>query len=150
MLTPERIVIWNDPPTKDELFKMLALAVTGGGLSTAEEIVRKVQEREKTGSTFLNEGVALPHARIGSLSRPEVVLGLTHNGVLDHPTEQPIEVVFLLLSPATGPRAHLQLLSKAARLLQNRELRRRLAKIQKPAEALEEILDWERSGGSGK
>ena len=150
MLTPERIVIWTDPPTKDELFHRLALAVTGGVTSSAEEIVRKVQEREKAGSTFLNEGVALPHARIDSLNRLEVVLGLTHNGVLDSPTEKPIEVVFLLLSPATGPSAHLQLLSKAARLLQNRELRRRLAKIQKPPEALEAILNWERSNAIRK
>jgi two-component system sensor histidine kinase KdpD len=150
MLTPQRIVIWSDPPTKEEIFKKLALAVTGGEQATADEIVRKVMEREATGSTFLNEGIALPHARLESISRPEVVLGLTHNGVLDSPTEQPIEAVFLLLSPATGPSAHLQLLSKAARLLQNRELRRRLAKIENPAEALEEILDWERSGGNGK
>lgn len=150
MLTPQRIVIWDDPPTKEEIFKKLALSVTGGEQATADAIVRKVMEREGTGSTFLNEGIALPHARLESISRPEVALGLTHNGVLDSPTEQPIEAVFLLLSPATGPSAHLQLLSKAARLLQNRELRRRLAKIKDPADALEEIQSWERSGESGK
>ena len=150
LLTAERIVIWNDPPTKEQLFRKLASAVAGGQASVVEEIVRKVQERETSGSTFLNEGVALPHARIDSLSAPQVVLGLTHNGVLDSPTEKPIEAVFLLLSPANEPNAHLQLLSKAARLLQNRELRRRLAKTRNPAEALEEILDWERVNGNGK
>jgi two-component system sensor histidine kinase KdpD len=150
LLTPERILIWTDPPTKDELFHKLASAVAGAGNSSAQEIVRKVQERESAGSTFLNEGVALPHARMDSLNRPEAVLGLTHHGVLDSATETPIQVVFLLLSPATGPGGHLQWLSKAARLLQNRELRKRLANIHKPADALELILNWERSGANGK
>ena len=40
-------------------------AATGGEMVQAEMIVRKIEEREKTGSTFMNEGVALPHARLG-------------------------------------------------------------------------------------
>ena len=112
----------------------------------AEKIIGKIEEREKTGSTFLNEGIALPHARIDALEHPEIVLGLTHDGVLDSPTEKPIEVVFLLLSPASGPAAHLQLLAKAGRLLQSRELRRRLRKLTKPAEVLSELREWERAG----
>lgn len=146
MLTPDRIVIWNDPPTKAEVFKKLAMAATGGEMVRADMIVRKIEERERTGSTFMNEGVALPHARLDSLTQPLIVLGLTHNGVLDSPTEKPIEAVFMLLSPETGPSTHLQWLAKAGRMLQNRDLRRSLAKITKTSDALEEILEWERAG----
>ena len=148
MLTPDRILIWEDPPTKEELFRKLARAVGGENSLRVEEIVQKIQEREQTGSTFLNEGISLPHARMDSLSQPAVALGLTQNGVLDSPTEKPIEAVFVLLSPSSESGTHLQLLAKAARLLQSRELRRRLSKISKPAEVLEEISNWERSGGS--
>ena len=95
----------------------------------------------------MNEGVALPHARLESLAEPQIVLGLTHEGVLDSPTEKPIEAVFLLLSPATGPNTHLQLLAKAGPYVQNRELRRRLSKLGRPSEVLEAILEWERAGG---
>ena len=49
----------------------------------------------------------------------------------------------MLLSPARGANAHLQLLAKAARLLQSRELRRRLAKARTAADALDEIRLWE-------
>ena len=146
MLTPDRIVIWNDPPTKAEVFKKLAMAATCGEMVRADMIVRKIEERERTGSTFMNEGVALPHARLDSLTQPLIVLGLTHNGVLDSPTEKPIEAVFMLLSPETGPSTHLQWLAKAGRMLQNRDLRRSLAKITKTSDALEEILEWERAG----
>ena len=45
----------------------------------------------------------------------------------------------MLLSPTEGASAHLQLLAKAGRMLQSRELRRRLAKARPPAAALEEM-----------
>lgn len=144
-LTTERIVIWENPASKMEIFQKMARAITGGDAATADAITSKLQEREASGSTFLNEGVALPHARIEGLDSPVVAVGITKEGVLDAPTEQPIEVVFMLLSPATGPASHLQLLAKAGRMLQSRELRRRLIKLAKPDEVLEQIRNWEQA-----
>ena len=51
--------------------------------------------------------------------------------------------MFLLLSPATGANVHLQVLAKAGRALQNRELRSALARASTPAEAMEAIQDFE-------
>ena len=149
MLDADRVVVWNDPVSKEDIFQSLARAVTGGELHLAESIVAKLREREKTGSTFLNEGVALPHARVEGLSGPRVALGLTHEGVLDAPTDRPVEVVFMLLSPEKGPSVHLQMLAKAGRMMQSRELRRRLAKARTPEAALAEIRDWEESQPAG-
>jgi two-component system sensor histidine kinase KdpD len=164
MLVADHIVIWNDPVSKDTIFRQLVGAITQNlpppdhaladdgasfnGLPSADVILAKLREREETGSTFLNEGVALPHARIESLRKPQIALGLTQAGVLDGPTEKPIEAVFMLLSPAEGASTHLQMLARAGRMLQNRELRRRLAKAKSPAHALEEIADWEQSSAS--
>jgi len=111
--------------------------------------IEKLAQREQQGSTFLNEGVALPHARLEGLAAPQIALGLTHSGVLDAPTEKPVEVVFLLLSPAAGANTHLQVLSKAARALQSRELRRALLRAESAAEALGAIHDFE-AAASGK
>jgi len=139
-------VIWDDPATRHEIFQKLVNAITGGSDSAfTRTVLAKLEEREKTGSTFLNEGVALPHARIEGLEGPRIGLGLTHGGVLDSPTETPIEVVFMLLSPPEGATSHLQMLAKAGRLLQNRELRRRLQKMRTATEALEEIRSWDGS-----
>ena len=88
----------------------------------ANVVMQKLAEREQQGSTFLNEGIALPHARLDKLDSPQVALGLTRAGLLDVVTEQPISAAFLLLSPANGASVHLQVLAKAGRALQNREL----------------------------
>ncbi len=145
MLTPERIVIWDDPASKADIFRRMAAALNNGDGTSVDGIVAKLQQRENTGSTFLNEGIALPHARVEELTAPRVALGLTHQGVLDAPTDKQIEVVFMLLSPAQGANVHLQLLAKAGRLLQNRELRRRLTKAKSADAALAEIQNWEQT-----
>jgi two-component system sensor histidine kinase KdpD len=144
LLTPQRIVIWDDPVPRQDVRKKLVEAVvsTTQGLS-AETVMKKLAEREQQGSTFLNEGIALPHARLDELMSPQVALGLTRAGLLDVVTEQPISAVFLLLSPSAGANVHLQLLAKAGRALQNRELRATLARVGSPEEAMEAIQDFE-------
>ena len=150
LLTPERIIIWEDAVSRQDVTRRLAEAIVSGtpGL-TEQTILQKLAERESLGSTFLNEGVALPHARLDDLISPQVALGLTHGGVLDAPTEKPIEAVFLLLSPSSGANVHLQLLAKVGRALQSRELRRALAQARTPQEALAEIQDFE-AAASGR
>ncbi|HZK81993.1 MAG TPA: PTS sugar transporter subunit IIA [Humisphaera sp.] len=145
MLSADRIVIWEDSASRGEILERMVNAMTGGEASSTKSIVQKLEEREKTGSTFLNEGVALPHARIDGLEGPKIALGLTHGGVLDSPTEAPIEAVFMLLSPSEGANTHLQMLARAGRMLQSRELRRRLQKAKTSADALEEIRNSEGS-----
>ena len=144
LLTPQRIVIWDDPVARQDVRRTLVdtIVSTVPGLS-AEVVLQKLAEREKQGSTFLNEGIALPHARLEKLDSPQVALGLTRAGLLDVVTEQPISAAFLLLSPASGANVHLQVLAKAGRALQNRELRAALSRVATPTEAMEAIQDFE-------
>ncbi len=132
LLTADHILIWNDSESKEDILKQMVKSLTGGEMIAAEGILKKLHEREATGSTFLNEGVALPHARVEGVSSPQVALGLTHGGVLDAGTDKPIEAVFMLLSPATEANTHLQMLARAGRMLQNRELRKKARQSEKP------------------
>ena len=137
LLQPQRVVIWEDPVSKEQILRTLAQAAIDGtpGVDLAM-VAAKLAEREAQGSTFLNEGVALPHARLDRLTAPRLAIGLTHAGVLDAPTEKPVEVVVLLLSPTTGPASHLQLLAAAGRSLQKKDVRARLRDAQTPDQAI--------------
>jgi two-component system sensor histidine kinase KdpD len=150
LLSPERIVIWDDPVSKADICDRLVAAIGSNVPSLKKNVVlQKLAEREDQGSTFLNEGVALPHARIDGLESPQIAIGLSHAGVLDAPTQRPIEAVFLLLSPSTGANVHLQLLARAGRALQSRDLRRLLNLAESPTEVLHAIEDFE-AAASGK
>lgn len=145
LLSPPHILLWKDPVSRDTIFQEMVRALASDDSLDADRVLAKLREREQAGSTFLNEGVALPHARLAGLTEPRIALGLTHGGVLDGPVDRPIEVVFMLLSPVDGATTHLQLLAKAGRLLQSRELRRRLATAVSPSAAAAEITEWEES-----
>jgi two-component system sensor histidine kinase KdpD len=143
LLTPDHILIRHEPVTREAIFRDLVIAATSADKLDPEQIVAKLWEREQAGSTFLNDGVALPHARIDGLSSPRVALALTRSGVLDTSTENPIQAVFLLLTPTANASIHLRLLAQAAQFLQNRQLRRRLLQVDSPLEALDEIRAWD-------
>jgi two-component system, OmpR family, sensor histidine kinase KdpD len=128
-LQQDQIVVWEEPVSKAQSIRDLLKTLENKhhGLRTAD-FLQSLEARESQGSTFLNEGVALPHARIEGLGAPLVALGICHAGIIDAYTENAIEVVFLLLTPKEGHRSHLQLLAVVGRLMQNRILRNRLRK----------------------
>ncbi len=141
---PATIRIWRDPVSKEQAMRDLVQALGRRHPDlNVETALAKLAEREDQGSTFLNEGVALPHARLEGLSAPLVALGLCHGGILDAHTQAPVEVVFVFLTPAGANKAQLQLLALAARFMQDRELRKRLDRVRESEEAFEVLKSWD-------
>jgi mannitol/fructose-specific phosphotransferase system IIA component (Ntr-type) len=123
-----------------------ALVATIGKDSKVEDhetLFGEITKREEQGSTFFNEGVAFPHVRFEGLAAPVVALGLTKEGVTDVATEKPIEIVFLIISPAQAPDTQVKLLGLASRAAQNRHLLQSLRSARTPEEAMRMILNWE-------
>jgi two-component system, OmpR family, sensor histidine kinase KdpD len=145
LLSPDRIIIWNNPVAKEDALRRLAEA---GGQevrgSDPASILNAVLERERQGSTFFNEGVAFPHARIDGLAASVVSLGLTRQGVSDELTEKPIELVFLILSPAQNPDEQVKILALASRAAQSRHFLQYLQSCMSPKKAMEAIRNWDR------
>jgi two-component system, OmpR family, sensor histidine kinase KdpD len=144
ILSLQRILVWNEPVSKKEILKRLVeAAATGGGIEDVPAVLEGVIESERKGSTFFNEGAAFPHVRIKGLATPFVSLGLTHKGIADVSTDNPIECVFLILSPAESPDIQLQILSMASSAAQSRYLFWNLKSARTAEEAMEDIRDWE-------
>ena len=143
-MTPRRIVIWNNPVTKELALRTLVdAAVAGGGLGDPASILGVVLAREEEGSTFFNEGVAFPHARIENLASPVVAMGITRQGVSDISTEKPVEYIFLVLTPAESPEAQVRILGLLARVSRNRHLLLKVQSCRTPEEILLAVQDWE-------
>jgi two-component system sensor histidine kinase KdpD len=143
-LSAQRIVIWERPVQKEDVLRAL-VAVVGkdSGIEGREALFSDIMKREEQGSTFFNEGVAFPHVRFEGLVAPIVALGLTREGVTDVATEKPIEIVFLIISPAQAPDTQVKLLGLASRAAQNRHLLQSLKAARTPEEAMRVILNWE-------
>jgi len=147
LLNEGGIKIWEHPIRREELLKALVAAACGDAQQfNITDILQAVRKREAEGSTFFNEGVAFPHARIEGLEKPLAALGLTKMGVTDTETEKPMEFIFLTLTPLEKPEVQIQLLALAARHLQNRHLRQALQAAHNAHEAFLALVAWEESG----
>ncbi len=144
LITPQGIIIWDQPALKEVILqKLVEAAGKSNRIGDPETLLKEVLKREDQGSTFFNEGVAFPHARINGLTAPIVALGLTRKGVSDVLTDKPIEIVFLILSPVQTPDIQVKVLGLASRAAQNRQLLQGLKSAQTPEEVLAAIRSWE-------
>lgn len=87
------------------------------GLSSTEsgEIVNAVLNREDQASTALENGIAIPHAKLSSIKKSVVVIGVSRLGI-DFGSDEPCKVFFLVLAPEDNPTEHIQFLSSIAKV----------------------------------
>jgi len=89
----------------------------------AAEVTGALQLRERRGSTAFGHGIAIPHARLASITR---VVGLFAR--LDRPVDfgasdgRGVDLVFALLSPRDSRALHLVSLARIARVLRDPDL----------------------------
>jgi len=84
----------------------------------AVEVLERIEEREKLGSTGFGRGVAIPHARVPGLKRPVASFLRLDNPVeFDAADGMPVDLVFGLLSPESAGVGHLQALAAISRMV---------------------------------
>jgi nitrogen PTS system EIIA component len=108
---------------KDRLLHELC-ARAGQTLNLDAEVIGKdILKREELGSTGVGGGVAIPHARISTLNSPYGILARLHRPIDFNAIDgKPVDVVFLLLIPATPTGGHLNALAAVARRLRDRNV----------------------------
>lgn len=146
ILKPADIVIWDAPVSREEVMRDLAKTVCQSQHKLdGKDVVAALQKREMEISTFLNEGIAVPHACMDSLPEIVVAFGVTKRGVKDAPSERPIEAVFMALYPSRLSPDYLKLMSASLRALQDRQVLRGLAAAKDAKEVLAVLREWERT-----
>lgn len=82
-----------------------------------EELLKALLEREKLGSTGINDGVAIPHGKLKNIDNLLAVFGRSREGVdfgaLDG---KPSHLFFLLVAPESSAGAHLKALARISRI----------------------------------
>jgi PTS system nitrogen regulatory IIA component len=113
--------------SKAQILSVLADSFAAVYALDPAHVLERILEREALGSTGFGRGVAIPHARIGGLTRP-VAAFLR----LERPVEfaaadgMPVDCVFGLLSPDQAGAVHLQALAAISRLMRDDRMHGRL------------------------
>jgi len=83
-----------------------------------KDLLDKLMQREKLGSTAIGEGIAIPHCKLKELKTPLVALAVSKKGVPFEAIDgKPTYIFFLVVSSPDNPSLNLQILAAIAQLV---------------------------------
>lgn len=105
---------------KKQMFHILGEVAAKAYGCNADEVVERLTERERLGSTGFGAGVAIPHAKLDQLDQVRgAVLLLAEPIAFEAVDDMPVDIVFMLLSPTDSGAEHLKTLARVSRYLRN-------------------------------
>jgi mannitol/fructose-specific phosphotransferase system IIA component (Ntr-type) len=113
-------------------------------LPEPDSIVRKILERESEMSTGIGYGIAIPHARITAIDRLYMIAARSTAGIeFNAIDEQPVHLLFMMISPASTSTEHTQILSSLSRIMSYEDMREKLMEAQTPDVFLDTLIKGE-------
>jgi len=107
---------------KDGVLKELVeILVKAGKIEDFDTVLKDIRKREELGSTGLEDGIAVPHAKTEAVKSLTVAIGISPNGVdFDALDGKPSHLFFLLLAPPTQAGPHIEALADIARMTKSK------------------------------
>jgi PTS system nitrogen regulatory IIA component len=122
-LSRDHVLVDLEAANKVDLLRELARRAAPVVDIPADEIFSALHKREQLGSTGMGQGIALPHARFAQLQRPFGLLARLKRPIMfDAIDERPVDIVFLLLLPASSQGEQLNALALVARRLRDPQI----------------------------
>lgn len=140
-VTPEHIKIGLEGTRKDEVIEELVeLLVSACNVCDADTIYQAVMNREREGSTGLEKGIAIPHAKCDAVERLSIVIGISKDGIdFDAQDGKPTNLFFLMIAPPTESGPHVQAIAKIVKMIKVENFRKKLVSAKTPQEVIEVI-----------
>lgn len=108
------------PASKAQLFEgMVGQLITAGRACDHEAALAALDKREAEGSTFMGNGIAIPHAKSSAFIRASVSAWRLQEPMhyRSHGEEGAVYRVFMLTMPEGAEREHLRALASVAQML---------------------------------
>ena len=111
-------------------------------VSSVEELLQVLLDREKLGSTGIGEGIAIPHGRLKKLKKFFISFGRSLKGAdFDSIDRKPSQLFFLVMAPENSAVDNLKLLSRIVTLLKEPSFKKRLTEAQSRKELFQIISE---------
>lgn len=112
---------------KAALEELLRIAQEAGAVAkkSAAALQKRLADREAVGSTGLGNGVAVPHVKADEVKTTALVVARAKAGLEWQAIDgRPVQILFLLVAPASDPESHLKSLRWISTLARNADFRR--------------------------
>jgi fructose-specific phosphotransferase system IIA component len=136
ILSPSGIKVPLASSDKEGIIRELVEVLSeNGNVSDREAVVRAVLRRERTRTTGIGRGVAIPHGRCAEVKSMVMAVGTLPGGVdFDSVDGGRVHLVVLLISPASQTGLHIQALARISRIMADETFCRRLTAAGTPEE----------------
>jgi len=124
--------------SKEEIIsEMAGILYSAGKISDRMLVTDDVLQRERTMSTGMQYGIALPHAKTDGAKTLSVAVGIKKEGVVFESIDgEPSRLFILIVSPKKASGPHIQFLAAVGAVLKDPEIRKKLVDAQSPAEVI--------------
>ncbi|MGA2316772.1 MAG: PTS sugar transporter subunit IIA [Thermodesulfobacteriota bacterium] len=124
------------------LKELSSLLVKPCQVTSVEELLQVLLDREKLGSTGIGEGIAIPHGRLKKLKKFFISFGRSLKGVdFDSIDRKPSQLFFLVMAPENSAVDNLKLLSRIVTLLKGPSFKKRLMEASSQKELFQIIAE---------
>ena len=139
MVTEEIVKIPLESTDKpDVLRELVRILKDAGQIDDFDAVLGVVQEREDKGSTGLEKGFAVPHAKSPAVCSLKLAIGIAPDGIdFDSLDKQPSKLFFLLVAAPDQSGPHVEALGEIAKLSRSNALCKALANADNAAEVVE-------------
>ena len=116
--------------------ELIDCLVAGRLVHDREAALNAVFTRERTRSTGIGSGIAIPHGKCTGAQELVMALGVARDPIdFDSVDGKPVTIVILLVSPVDQTGPHIQALARISRLMLDDEFKTALEKAPSPQAA---------------
>jgi len=103
------------------LRELLQILKDAGMIDDFERVLEAIYKREELGSTGLEEGIAVPHAKTDAVKSLTIAIGISPQGIDFHSLDgKSSKLFFLMLAPPNQSGPHIEALAEIAKLSKSR------------------------------
>jgi PTS system nitrogen regulatory IIA component len=142
ILSPERIIFLNRPTKHDALVELAEALGSAPQVKNPQELCVELLRREELMSTAIGRGIAIPHARLASVTDLVMAVGISRTDIMDFQAidDSPVRLLIMIAAAYNQHSYYLQTLSYFSTRLKNPELRDALLSAASPLAAYNQLV----------
>jgi len=126
----------------EELVFLLADCISDG--VDPDAVYNAVMMRESEGSTGLEKGIAIPHAKCDYVDRLRIAIGISRDGIdFDSQDGEPSKLFFLMVAPRNEAGPHVQAIARIVKITTMQGIKSKLLNANNAERVIEIINDIE-------
>ncbi len=143
LVKPEIIKVPLESKSKEAVIReLLQILIDAGRVSDFDAAYDALLAREAKGSTGLEAGIAVPHAKTDTVSTLTLAIGIAPEGIDFRALDgNPSNLFFLMLAPPNQSGPHIEALSEIARITQSKTFCKMLLRARDPEEVADLLTE---------